>query len=164
MAVGPSCWRSSRAQPICVRIGRRARGAGRRPGELLAERALGQVVALLELLHRLGDIGIGDGDAAALHLLQAEALVDQQARHLRGEAVERLRRHGDAGIEGEEPGAADDVGAAHHLAIDDRDDAVGLRRGLGLRRQLRARRQGQGGGQQQGESGRTDGARHGGVP
>jgi hypothetical protein len=133
-------------------------------GKLVAQRPGGQVVAPLQLLHGLGHIGIGHGDAAALHLLLAQALIYQQARHLRAEAVQHLRRHRDAGIQGEEAGAADDIGLAHHLAIHHGNDPVRLGRGLGGGRKLRPGRQGQAeqGGEDQGRPAGAEGlAGHG---
>ena len=121
-------------------------------GELQLERAGGEVVALLQLADRIRHVGIGHRQAAAPHLLQAQALIDQQAGDLRRQAVQRLRRHGDAGIQGKQPGAADDVGAAHHFLIDHRDDAVGLGvgRDWGGGRRLRRLREGRAG-QQRGQ-------------
>ncbi len=92
-------------------------------GEPLGERPGRHVVALLQIDHRLGDILVGDGDLAPLHLLELEFLVDQLAHHLRGEAVEHLRRHRKPGGEGKEPAAVIDVLRGDRLAIDHGEDA-----------------------------------------
>ena len=111
--------------------------------ELGAQPAGLEVVAPLQLIDRLRHLGIRHGQAAALHLLGAQPLVHQQPGDLGREAFEHLGGDGDAGAEREEPGAADDVGAAHHVAVHHRDDAVALRRDLARGGQLRRGRCGQ---------------------
>jgi hypothetical protein len=115
--------------------------------ELGAQGAGGQVVALLELAHRVGHVRVGDGDAPPLDLLHAQALVDDEPGDLRDQPLQHLRRDGDAGVEGEEAGAADDVGAADGLPVHHGDDAVALRHGgggLGLRLRGQLGRRGEG--------------------
>ena len=139
-AFGPSCWRISRAQPIWVRIwSYSTRGATPIWASCSLSEPGARLLRFSSSLTASATSASVTGRRRRAHLLQAQALIDQQPGDLRRQAVQRLRRHGDAGIQGEQPGAADDIGAAHHFRIDHRDDAVGPVGRLGGGRRLRRR-------------------------
>jgi hypothetical protein len=97
-------------------------------GELVAHAVRLHAVALLDVVQRLGDLLVGHHDVAALHLLQAQPLVDQLARRLAAQPVEHLGRDLQAGRQRQQPAAVVDVALGDHVPVHHGDDAARLRR------------------------------------
>lgn len=88
-----------------------------RCGQFFRQRARGHVVALLNRRYCVRDVLVGHVDFASLHLLEAQPLVDQLVRDLRGQPVEDIRRSRHAGREGEQAATIVEIALADDVAV-----------------------------------------------